>query len=303
MAISFYDASVGSYVQILGAMTGVLATRVKRISGQMVLTPQTIVETRLTPDMLPFSFRVSFIPWSIIRWERLKEIKRSVFAPPGQKPPHTYAQLQTLVAETLETLKKLAPEDVNKLEADEPRLSDPRHEDAVYGERFSSSFSLPNFYFHATTSYDILRSKGAPLGKRTHGNAAHEGLNGYSQLQREIRRIGSEWIIWLCEGSDNSTLTPILSSARSSEHREMSAARQCDVDAIVVGVTLRTFLIGARARSIRLAPGDWPRCGSWSAARRPTGNAARIPLRCRPESVQIARKAARRARRFRRSRC
>ena len=33
-------------------------------------------------------------------------------------------------------------------------------------EGFIQSFSLPNFYFHATTAYDILRSKGAPLGKR-----------------------------------------------------------------------------------------------------------------------------------------
>ena len=33
-------------------------------------------------------------------------------------------------------------------------------------EGFLMSFSLPNFYFHATTAYDILRSKGVPLGKR-----------------------------------------------------------------------------------------------------------------------------------------
>jgi hypothetical protein len=33
-------------------------------------------------------------------------------------------------------------------------------------EGFLLSFSLPNFYFHATTAYDILRTKGVPLGKR-----------------------------------------------------------------------------------------------------------------------------------------
>ena len=44
-------------------------------------------------------------------------------------------------------------------------------------EGFLLSFSLPNFHFHATTAYDILRLKGVPLGKRDlHGQAAAEEL-------------------------------------------------------------------------------------------------------------------------------
>ena len=46
------------------------------------------------------------------------------------------------------------------------RFPDRRPEGAVHDRNFVLSFSLPNFYFHATTAYDILRTKGVPLGKR-----------------------------------------------------------------------------------------------------------------------------------------
>ncbi|MGD0191473.1 MAG: DUF1993 domain-containing protein [Rhizomicrobium sp.] len=163
MAISFYDASVASYVQTLGAMTGVLDKGLAHLRTNGI-DPEAIVETRLVPDMLPFRFQIHSVVHHSLG--AIEGIKRGVFAPPGEKPPHTYAQLQTLVADTLATLKKLSPEDVNALEANDVVFEIRGMKMPFTASGFLLSFSLPNFYFHATTAYDILRSKGAALGKR-----------------------------------------------------------------------------------------------------------------------------------------
>lgn len=74
-----------------------------------------------------------------------------------------FYDLQTMVAETREDLLEYAPETVDGLAERPVRLGNIR---TFTGERFLLSFSLPNFYFHAATAYDILRMRGVPIGKR-----------------------------------------------------------------------------------------------------------------------------------------
>ncbi len=61
---------------------------------------------------------------------------------------------------------RLAPADVNALEGKDVVFQVRDMKLPFKAEGFLLSFSLPNFHFHATTAYDILRSKGVPLGKR-----------------------------------------------------------------------------------------------------------------------------------------
>lgn len=163
MAISFYDASVTNYVQILSALTGVLDKGLShcRESG---IDPESIVEARLAPDMLPFSFQIHSVAHQSLG--AIEGIRSGVFRPPGEKPPHTYAQLQGVVADTLASLKKLTVAEVNALESHDVVFEIRGMKMPFTAVGFLLSFSLPNFYFHATTAYDILRSKGAKLGKR-----------------------------------------------------------------------------------------------------------------------------------------
>jgi hypothetical protein len=65
-----------------------------------------------------------------------------------------------------EALQKLNPAEVNALEGRDVVFKFRSFEMPFTVENFLMSFSLPNFYFHATTAYDILRNKGVPLGKR-----------------------------------------------------------------------------------------------------------------------------------------
>lgn len=163
MAFSLYDASVANYLQILGAVGSFLDKGLAHFRANGV-DPAEIVETRLAPDMLPLRFQIV----SVAHHSRgaMEAAKNGVFVPPTVKPELDYAALQALVAEARDELSALTPEAVDALIG--------RHVDFKIGDRtlpftaegFLMSFSLPNFFFHATTAYDILRHKGVPIGKR-----------------------------------------------------------------------------------------------------------------------------------------
>jgi hypothetical protein len=164
MAVSLFDVTVPSFLQTLTAVGGFLDKGLAHCKEKGV-DPAEVVETRLHPDMLPFRFQIRSVVHHSLG--ALEGIQRGKFEPP--KEPATlpdYKALQDMVAGAGEALKKYTPETVNGLEG----------KDLVFqlGERqlpftavdFLSSFSLPNFYFHAATAYDILRSRGVPVGKR-----------------------------------------------------------------------------------------------------------------------------------------
>ena len=71
-----------------------------------------------------------------------------------------------LVADTQKALSALTPEAVNGLAGRDVAFHLGERQLPFTAEGFLMSFSLPNFYFHATTAYDILRTHGVPLGKR-----------------------------------------------------------------------------------------------------------------------------------------
>jgi len=97
----------------------------------------------------------------------IEGIRQGVFRPPpSDLPAHGYEELQKLVRDARETLQQIPPETVNARVGADMVFEIRGTKVPFTAEGFVLSFSLPNFYFHATTAYDILRSKGAPLGKR-----------------------------------------------------------------------------------------------------------------------------------------
>ena len=96
----------------------------------------------------------------------IEGVQKGEFHPPSSKTPYDYAGLQRLVAETREALSALTPDAVNALAGRDLVFHLGDRKLPFTAEGFLMSFSLPNFYFHATTAYDILRTNGVPLGKR-----------------------------------------------------------------------------------------------------------------------------------------
>ena len=162
MAITLYDSTVGCFLQTLGAVEGFLAKGLAHCKEKNI-DPNEILETRLHPDMLPFRFQVVSVAHHSAG--ALAGAKAGAFSPPTPSTAD-YAGLQKLVSDARQTLEKVKPEEVNALEGKDVLFSVRDIKLPFKAEGFLMTFSLPNFHFHATTAYDILRSKGVPLGKR-----------------------------------------------------------------------------------------------------------------------------------------
>jgi len=163
MAISLYDVSVGGYLQVLGGVAGVLERGHSHFVDNNIDLAE-IVETRLFPDMNPFQFQVQ----SVVHHSRgaIEGARVGQFAPPPAIPPQDYKSLQKMIEEARAYLEAVTREDVEALEGRDVVFVVGDRKIPFVAESFLMSFSVPNFHFHATTTYDILRMKGAPLGKR-----------------------------------------------------------------------------------------------------------------------------------------
>jgi len=163
VAFSLYDASVANFIQTLHAVTGFLGRALAHLEENN-LDPEEIVETRLFPDMRPFRFQV----FSIAHHSRgaLEGIQRGVFSPDQGAPDLSYRSLQGVIARAHDTLLQANLETINALVGRDVLFKAGDLELPFTAEDFLMSLSIPNFYFHATTAYDILRQKGVPLGKR-----------------------------------------------------------------------------------------------------------------------------------------
>ena len=162
MTTTLYDLSVASYLQTLTATSGFLERGADHFRDNNI-DPDEVAQARLFPDMLPFAFQVYSITHHSLG--AIEGVQSGVFGPP-QGPFPGYSGLQSLVSDTIGKLKALTPDEVNALSGKDVVFQMRDFKVPFIAENFILSFSLPNFHFHATTAYDILRTKGVPLGKR-----------------------------------------------------------------------------------------------------------------------------------------
>jgi uncharacterized protein len=163
MSTSLYDLSVASYLQTVDAVGGFLAKGLDHCQG-CGADPAKIVEARLAEDMLPLRFQIVSVAHHSLG--AIEGMKKGVFSPPDRAEALDYAGLQKLVADTSEGLRRLSREEVDALSGRDMIFQIGERKVPFTTDNFLLSFSLPNFYFHATTAYDILRTTGVPLGKR-----------------------------------------------------------------------------------------------------------------------------------------
>jgi uncharacterized protein len=163
MAFSLYAATVPSYQQILAAVSGLLG-KAEAFCTEKGIAPQDLIQARLAEDMLPFAYQVKST--AVHSLGAIEGVRRGVFSPDTTPPPENFTALKARIAATLAALEAIEAAEVDAFVGREIRFAfGDRHRDFT-AENFLLSFSQPNFYFHATTAYDILRWKGVPLEKR-----------------------------------------------------------------------------------------------------------------------------------------
>lgn len=163
MSISLYAATVPCFRQILGSVSGLL-DKAGAFCKEKGIAEADLVGACLAPDMFPFAYQVKSTAVHSIG--AIEGLRKGVFAPDMTPPPTSLSGLKARVEETLAQLQALDPAEIDGFVGRDMVFEFRDTRIPFTAENFLLSFSMPNFYFHATTAYDILRWKGVTIGKR-----------------------------------------------------------------------------------------------------------------------------------------
>jgi uncharacterized protein len=168
MTISLYAASVPVFTQMLGALDGILVKAESHASAKNI-EPDALLQARLFPDMFALTCQVQIAcDFSRGVCARLAGID----VPKTDDTDKTFAELRTLIANTLTFLSTLTPAQIDGQEAREiiTRPGTPK-EKRFIGQSYLLTYGLPQFFFHHAMAYALLRHNGVEVGKRDYMGA------------------------------------------------------------------------------------------------------------------------------------
>lgn len=161
MAISMHSASVPVFVRMLGNAI-VWLDKAEAHAKEKKFEPSVYLASRLAPDMLPFTAQVQ-IACDAAKFcmARLTGTE----APKFEDNETTLEQLRERMRKTMDYVQSVPMAQIDGTDAKD--ISVPRRDGAIVmkGEMYLKHFVLPNFYFHITTVYALLRHNGVELGK------------------------------------------------------------------------------------------------------------------------------------------
>ena len=161
MSLSLYEVSVPVYVRLLTLLDTVVDKAVAH-AETAGYKPDVLLVARLHPGMWSFAEQVKAATNHAFRGTaRLAGLP----IPPIPDAVDSVAAVKTRIAETLAFLTGADPDAVNAGETREITFPLGDRQATMSGKQYYLGFTLPNFYFHLTTAYDILRHNGVPLVK------------------------------------------------------------------------------------------------------------------------------------------
>jgi hypothetical protein len=162
MALSMFDASVPSMLRQLAALDAILDKAAAHAAARKI-DPAVLLATRLFPDMFALTRQVQLT---------CDFAKNTVARLAGQEPPKwpdeetSFEQLRARIAKTADFVRGFSAVQLEGAESRDVTLPMGGKPTTFKGGQFLFNFALPNFYFHATTAYAILRHCGVEVGKR-----------------------------------------------------------------------------------------------------------------------------------------
>jgi len=162
MSISLYDVSIPIFTLTLNNLSAILDKAESHGEAKKV-DPKVIPQARLIVDMLPLTSQIQ------IACDTAKGAAArlaGVQVPKHEDTEATLAELKTRVAKTLDFIKTIRPEQLQGAETREIVLQFPQSTLKFNGLNYLTNFALPNFFFHVTMAYALLRKNGVDLGKR-----------------------------------------------------------------------------------------------------------------------------------------
>ena len=161
MALTMHSASVPVFARMLGNLIAWL-DKADAHAREKKFEPSVYLSARLAPDMLPLTTQIQ-IACDAAKFcvARLAAVEAPAFADDEK----SLDDLRQRVRKTIDYVQSLAPAQLDG--SDGREVSVPRRGGAITmsGEAYLKHFALPNFFFHVTTTYALLRHYGVELGK------------------------------------------------------------------------------------------------------------------------------------------
>ncbi len=162
MTISMYQASVPVFLHTLGTLSAILRKALAHAEANTI-DPAVLLASRLYPDMLPLLRQVQVATDNV----KGPAARLAGIAPPVFEDTETnFEELLARIDKTTAFLHTLTPEQIDGSEARTITLKLRGEDVNLAGQAYLLHFALPNFFFHVTTTYAILRHNGVPIGKQ-----------------------------------------------------------------------------------------------------------------------------------------
>lgn len=163
MAVSLYSATVPHFLKILPQVSALLQKAEDHCARQG-LPPGDVLNARLAQDMWPFSWQIRAC------WSHSIDAVESTLSgrrdPDFSEVPEDFDFLQTRIDDAIVRLGTVRPADVDLAEDNDVTFSVRDLKLEFTGRDYLLNFALPNFFFHSSTAYAILRNRGFEIGKR-----------------------------------------------------------------------------------------------------------------------------------------
>jgi len=160
--MSLYAFSIPTYQQILGGMLNVMDKTIAHVAAKKY-DPASVLADRLFPDMFDFTKQVQSFTDHAARSSLLLSGKDGAQPARDEK---TLEALRERVAKALAVVNSVSAADVDAHADKDVTFPMGPRQVTMKGKDYMMHFAFPNFYFHATTAYDILRHRGVEIGKR-----------------------------------------------------------------------------------------------------------------------------------------
>lgn len=161
MSLSMYQASVPTFIRGFTNLSAILTKAAAHAEAKKI-DPSVFINARIAPDMFPLSRQIQ-IATDVTKGgcARLAGIDIPSYA----DTEATFPELQARIAKTVEFLKGIPAAKIDGTEDKDITLKVGGNDLQFKGQAYLLGFVIPNFYFHITTAYAILRHNGVEIGK------------------------------------------------------------------------------------------------------------------------------------------
>lgn len=161
MPLSMYQASLPVFIRMLGNLSAILE-KAEAYAAAKKIEPAVLINGRLAPDMFPLARQIQIATDGV---KGCAARLAGVEIPSYADTEASFEELQARIKKTSDFLKTFKPQQIDGTEENAIHLKVGKRELDFSGQFYLLNFVIPNFYFHITAAYAILRHNGLDIGK------------------------------------------------------------------------------------------------------------------------------------------